>query len=116
MRHGRQAATIDATRESAIHCPAAWRSRTCRHSACCPLAGPGLGCGQLSGTIFVLGPQCVIGEPQSEQFSFTFAAPLQPGVIALALFTCGTQVLADATNRLCGTWYANVEVRGAPAR
>jgi hypothetical protein len=74
-----------------------------------------IACGQLSGTNFVPGPQCVIGEPDREQFSFTFAAPLQPGVFALALFTCGTQVLADATNRLCGTWYANVEVRGEPA-
>jgi len=72
----------------------------------------GVNCGHLSGRQFVTEPDCGLGSPERAQFSFTFAAPPGPGVHTLAILTCGTQLLADARNRLCGTWYASVKVRG----
>ena len=69
-------------------------------------------CGQLVIARFVVDRACRLQDPARDQFSATLTAPKQSGVFALAVQACGTQELADATNRLCGTWYANLEERG----
>jgi hypothetical protein len=71
-----------------------------------------IACGHLSLTTFVFDSTCRLQDGVPDEFSFIVTVPDLPGEVALAFYTCGTQVLADATNRLCGTWYANVEVRG----
>ena len=71
-----------------------------------------IACGHLSLTTFAVDTTCRLEDAERDQFSFIVTVPDLPGEVALALLTCGTQVLADATNRLCGTWYANLEVRG----
>jgi hypothetical protein len=71
-----------------------------------------IACGQLLDASFVFDPDCRMEDSARDQFSVTLTAPKQSGVFALAVSACGTQVLGDATNRLCGTWYVNVEVRG----
>jgi len=71
-----------------------------------------IACGHLSVTTFAFDSSCRLEDTERDQFSFTVTVPDLPGVVALAISTCGTQILADATNRLCGTWYANLEVRG----
>jgi hypothetical protein len=71
-----------------------------------------IACGHFSVTTFAFDSSCRLADPVRDQFSFTVTVPDLPGVVALAISTCGIQVLADATNRLCGTWYVNLEVRG----
>ena len=70
-----------------------------------------IACGQLADASFDFEPTCRLDGPVRDQFLLTLTVPKQSGVFALAVSTCGSQVLADATNRLCGTWYANLEVR-----
>jgi hypothetical protein len=76
---------------------------------------PVIACGRFSEMAFVFDSSCRLEDPESDRFSLTVTVPDLPGSFALAISTCGTQVLADATNRLCGTWYVNVEDRGALA-
>jgi hypothetical protein len=76
---------------------------------------PAVACGHLSETAFVFDSSCQLEDPEVDRFTFTVTVPDLPGVFAMAVSGCGTQVLADTTNRLCGTWYANLEVSGASA-
>src|SRR5436190_7491421 len=66
-------------------------------------------CGQLVDASFVFDRDCRLEDSVRDQFAATLAAPKQSGVFALAVSACGTQILGDATNRLCGTWYVNLE-------
>jgi hypothetical protein len=77
---------------------------------------PTIACGHFPVTVFAFDSTCRIEDTaESDQFSFSVTLPDLPGEVALALSTCGTQVLVDATNRLCGTWYVDLNVAGEAA-
>lgn len=75
------------------------------------IEGPAVACGHLSpGLTFSPDPACNVPW-KAETASLTIYPPGAPGSSALAIATCGTQELADATNQICGTWYASLDVR-----
>jgi hypothetical protein len=72
-------------------------------------------CGQLSERRFTPrgGPPCLIPrDPLSA--GLRFSAPEEPGTWTLAIYECATRlrVVGSGFEELCGTWYANVRVRG----
>jgi hypothetical protein len=75
----------------------------------------GISCGHLSMTTFAYDPSCRLEDGERDQHSFTLTVPDLPGEVALAISACGAQVLSDATNRLCGTWYVDLNVAGEAA-
>lgn len=75
-----------------------------------------IACGHFPVTVFAFDPTCRIPETmENDDFSFSVTVHDLPGEVALALSTCGTQVLVDATNQLCGTWYVDLNVTGEAA-
>ena len=69
-------------------------------------------CGRLSGHSFVPAPEpgCTL-ELGPEDTPNTFPAPAAEGRWTLGISACANQFDNQASNRICGTWYANVEVR-----
>jgi hypothetical protein len=69
-------------------------------------------CGQLPGTQFLSGVECV-PTVEVRDFSLVFRAPEEPGGSTLAIGTCATplRALLSGEGELCGTWFANVRVR-----
>lgn len=72
----------------------------------------------MSGTSFIAEPEpgCFLEAPgravQSTHSTFPeLPADLEAGAWTLAISACATSGTIGATNRICGTWYANVEVR-----
>lgn len=75
-------------------------------------------CGHLSGTSFVAEPEpgCFLEASgrSTQGRSITFPAlpaDLDEGSWTLAISACALKGALVVTNRICGTWYANVEVR-----
>jgi hypothetical protein len=66
-------------------------------------------CGHLSEQSLAVDPGCDI-RSSDEGTSVSIYGPTTAGTWTLAINGCGTQFLRDATNRVCGTWYATVEV------
>ncbi|HTK44482.1 MAG TPA: hypothetical protein VL749_03900 [Patescibacteria group bacterium] len=78
--------------------PAGWR-----------VDGPSVECGSIAGDRFQLEPDCEIGWGD-ETAALSILGPGE-GIWTLAISACATQLLPDATNSACGTWYATIEVR-----
>lgn len=77
-----------------------------------------LGCGRLSGTSFVGDPEpgCFreVSGRSAQGRSITLPAlpaDLAEGTWTLAISACALSGVLVVTNSICGTWYANVEVR-----
>ena len=77
-----------------------------------------LGCGRLLGTSFIADPEpgCFreVSGRSSPSRSITLPAlpaDLAEGTWTLAISACALSGVLVVTNRICGTWYANVEVR-----
>lgn len=72
-------------------------------------------CGRLSGPSFYPDPQpeCFTLLDPSGSDVFEFFAPRAPGRWILAVSTCGSTPASrpPGINRICGTWYASIEVR-----
>ena len=72
--------------------------------------GPAVGCGQLSGRRFLVDRDCRI-DARVDGDALAIDPPTIPGTWTLSIGACGIQELADATNTICGTWYATVNVQ-----
>jgi hypothetical protein len=72
--------------------------------------GPAVGCGQLSERRFLVDGDCRI-DARVDGDALVIEPPTPPGTWTLSIGACGIQELADATNTICGTWYATVDVR-----
>jgi hypothetical protein len=78
----------------------------------------GVECGRLEpdpqingNTIFVPDPSCVLA-PQPVTGGITLDAPATPGIWAIAVHACATNLPGDGGDDfpICGTWYTKVEV------
>ncbi len=71
-------------------------------------------CGRMSGNSFVAEPRPGCSYELEDPGTFTFEAPPQNGRWTLAISACGSRAASQgpATNRLCGTWYADIVVTG----
>ena len=69
-------------------------------------------CGRLSDLSFVAEPEpaCEL-EVVPEDSTLTFLAPVESGRWTLAISACGNQFGSQVSNRICGTWYATIDVR-----
>jgi hypothetical protein len=83
------------------------------------IEGPTVVCGRIDAHRFDEDSSCVVGWSY-EPTSLSILDPRgtedgDDGPWTLAINVCGTEVLNDATNAACGTWYATIEPR-APAK
>lgn len=69
-------------------------------------------CGRLSGLSFVAEPEpgCRL-EFDAATGAATFPAPSEVGAWTLGISACANQFTMRTKNRICGTWYANIDVR-----
>lgn len=70
-------------------------------------------CGRLNGQSFVAVPQPGCLTEVHDVTRLDFVVPQEAGRWTLAISVCGgvAAILGPGSNSLCGTWYANVEVR-----
>ena len=73
------------------------------------LLGANVACGSLAEGYFQPDEGCEI-RWTDEGTSLTIFVPGLEGTWSLAINGCATQLLSDTTNKVCGTWYATVEV------
>jgi len=71
--------------------------------------GPSVACGSIAENRFQLDPSCGVGW-SDESLALSIFAP-GIGMWTLAINACAMQLLPDATNQACGTWYATIKVR-----
>jgi hypothetical protein len=66
-------------------------------------------CGRLSGRSFVAQPRpgCELTPDPGDTIAFELPVD---GEWTLAIWACAVEAGSDANNRICGTWYSNVEV------